>query len=196
MLLPRGSPRPDGAGFRRAVDLENRAPEGPRTLAQANALNRDVAERTPAIAGILTFIATQASMCIGTVTSHRGAVISARIKAMSAGSNGERESIAHPLCSGSITVASRPHMCCAGTVPSIAPPGESDRRSRSARAPEASAPQVFECGRGAPVEPDVNNVIAGCRASIAGISLLVARGHSRRSTCVTPPAVPGRSTKQ
>src|SRR5688500_17962514 len=69
-------------------------------------------------------------------------------------------------------VVSTPYMCCGGTVPSMekVPPAATSRRLARARAANTSDLQVFACGCGRPVLPDVNTIIATCPAGMEGMA--------------------------
>ena len=76
--------------------------------------------------------------------------------------------------SATSTVDSKPYMCCAGTVPTIAVPVssrspiDSASRSASACALATSSAHGFGCGTGAPVDPDVSTRATMRSASICG----------------------------
>jgi hypothetical protein len=109
------------------------------------------------------------------VTSTRGASTRASAAATSAGNSGCPSCTANGASSGSSTDISMPYMCCGGTVATTCAVVEPGRNSRNPRAFAAvlarNEAQVFACGFGWPVLPEVKPMATVCAASIRGTAV-------------------------
>ena len=74
----------------------------------------------------------------------------------SAGKEGQLSCTAQPAVSAPSSEASRPYMCCGGTVETRLRPGPPSTSAVASRELWNRLPQDFGCGCGSPVEPEVN----------------------------------------
>ena len=139
-LVERSAARRDHAGLARAVDLEHRgvpaAARRPAPGERRAAWSSSARRRGPAAAGERR---RRRAGAAAKSSASAAREVSASAAPRSAGSSGRPECIARPFCHGSITVASRPNMCCGGTVPTMVPLG-ADARGERARPGDQRAP--------------------------------------------------------